>query len=87
MIAKKWLIKRFEVNFSKHRTYHNLTWYQSRGEAKAQARARARAITEGCWRNLKEVMGSSAHFPAEDKLCEKFDYHGWNMSLDLTLEE
>ena len=32
-------------------------------------------------------MGSSAHFPAEDKLCEKSDYHGWKMYLDLTLEE
>lgn len=32
-------------------------------------------------------MGSSTHFPAEDKLCEKSDYHGWKMSLDLTLEE
>jgi len=32
-------------------------------------------------------MGSSSHFPAEDKLYEKFDYHGWKKSLDLTLEE
>jgi len=32
-------------------------------------------------------MGSLTHFPAEDKLREKFDYHGWKMSLDLTLEE
>ena len=32
-------------------------------------------------------MGSSSHFPAEDKLHEKSDYHGWKMSLDLTLEE
>eukprot|EP00253_Pinus_taeda_P029206 PITA_29206 len=32
-------------------------------------------------------MGSSTHFLAEDKLCEKSDYHGWKMSLDLTLEE
>eukprot|EP00253_Pinus_taeda_P006744 PITA_06744 len=32
-------------------------------------------------------MGSSTHFPAEDKLREKSDYHGWKMSLDLTLEE
>eukprot|EP00253_Pinus_taeda_P028995 PITA_28995 len=31
-------------------------------------------------------MGSSSHFPAEDKLREKSDYHGWKMSLDLTLE-
>eukprot|EP00253_Pinus_taeda_P027530 PITA_27530 len=32
-------------------------------------------------------MGSSTHFPAEDKLREKSDYHEWKMSLDLTLEE
>eukprot|EP00253_Pinus_taeda_P034667 PITA_34667 len=32
-------------------------------------------------------MGSSSHFPAEDKLREKSDYHGWKMYLDLTLEE
>eukprot|EP00253_Pinus_taeda_P027737 PITA_27737 len=32
-------------------------------------------------------MSSSSHFPTEDKLCEKSDYHGWKMSLDLTLEE
>lgn len=32
-------------------------------------------------------MGSSSHFPAEDKLCEKSDYHRWKMFLDLTLEE
>eukprot|EP00253_Pinus_taeda_P017499 PITA_17499 len=32
-------------------------------------------------------MGSSSHFPVEDKLREKFDYHGWKMSLNLTLEE
>jgi len=32
-------------------------------------------------------MGSSTHFPAEDKLHEKSDYHGWKMSLDLRLEE
>ena len=32
-------------------------------------------------------MGSSAHFPAKDKFREKFDYHGWKMSLDLTLED
>eukprot|EP00253_Pinus_taeda_P004465 PITA_04465 len=32
-------------------------------------------------------MGSSSHFPAEDKLHEKSDYHEWKMSLDLTLEE
>lgn len=32
-------------------------------------------------------MGSSSYFSAEDKLHAKSDYHGWNMSLDLTLEE
>eukprot|EP00253_Pinus_taeda_P002162 PITA_02162 len=32
-------------------------------------------------------MGSSSHFPAEDKLHEKSNYHGWKISLDLTLEE
>lgn len=32
-------------------------------------------------------MGSSSHFPAEDKLREEYDYHGWKISLDLTLEE
>eukprot|EP00253_Pinus_taeda_P032179 PITA_32179 len=32
-------------------------------------------------------MGSSTLFPAEDKLREKSDYHGWKMSLDLTLED
>ena len=32
-------------------------------------------------------MGSSSYFPTEDKLHYKFDYHGWKMSLDLTLEE
>ena len=32
-------------------------------------------------------MGSSSHFPTEDKFCEKSDYDGWKMSLDLTLEE
>ena len=32
-------------------------------------------------------MGSSTLFPAEDKLCEKSDYHRWKMSLNLTLEE
>ena len=31
-------------------------------------------------------MGSSTLFPAEDKLREKADYHGWKMSIDLTLE-
>eukprot|EP00253_Pinus_taeda_P030289 PITA_30289 len=32
-------------------------------------------------------MGSSTLFLVEDKLCEKSDYHGWKMSLDLTLED
>ena len=32
-------------------------------------------------------MGSSTHFLAEHKLREKSNYHGWKMSLDLTLEE
>eukprot|EP00253_Pinus_taeda_P013641 PITA_13641 len=32
-------------------------------------------------------MGSSTLFPIEDKLCAKSDYHGWKMSLDLTLED
>eukprot|EP00253_Pinus_taeda_P035805 PITA_35805 len=32
-------------------------------------------------------MGSSMHFLVEDKLRENSDYHGWKMSLDLTLEE
>ena len=32
-------------------------------------------------------MGSSTLFPAEDKIREKADYHGWKMSIDLTLED
>eukprot|EP00253_Pinus_taeda_P016640 PITA_16640 len=32
-------------------------------------------------------MGSSSHFPIQDKLREKSDYHRWKMSLDLTLKE
>ena len=32
-------------------------------------------------------MGSSTLFPAEDKLREKADYHGWKMSIDLTLKD
>eukprot|EP00253_Pinus_taeda_P029346 PITA_29346 len=32
-------------------------------------------------------MGSSTLFPAEDKLHEKAYYHGWMMSIDLTLED
>ena len=32
-------------------------------------------------------MASSSYFKSDDKLNEKFDYHEWKMSLDLTLEE
>ena len=32
-------------------------------------------------------MRSSTLFPVEDKLREKADYHGWKMSIDLTLED
>ena len=32
-------------------------------------------------------MGSSTLFPAKDKLREKSDYHGWKMSIDLTLDD
>lgn len=32
-------------------------------------------------------MGSSSYFLVEDKLHDKSDYHGWKISLDLTLEE
>eukprot|EP00253_Pinus_taeda_P036683 PITA_36683 len=32
-------------------------------------------------------MGSSSYFPTKDKLHDKSDYHGWKMSLDLTLVE
>eukprot|EP00253_Pinus_taeda_P033040 PITA_33040 len=32
-------------------------------------------------------MGSSSYFLIEDKLHDKSEYHGWKMSLDLTLEE
>eukprot|EP00253_Pinus_taeda_P001532 PITA_01532 len=32
-------------------------------------------------------MGSSILFLAEDKLREKADYHGWKMSIDLTMED
>eukprot|EP00253_Pinus_taeda_P029696 PITA_29696 len=32
-------------------------------------------------------MGSSTLFLAKDKLCEKSNYHGWKMSIDLTLED
>ena len=31
-------------------------------------------------------MVSSTPFPAEDKLREKANYHGWKMSINLTLE-
>eukprot|EP00253_Pinus_taeda_P001882 PITA_01882 len=32
-------------------------------------------------------MGSSSYFAVEDMLHDKSDYHGWKMSLDLTLEK
>ena len=32
-------------------------------------------------------MTSSSYFKSEDKLNDKFDYHAWKMSLDLTLED
>lgn len=32
-------------------------------------------------------MESSTLFPAKDKLHEKANYHRWNMSIDLTLED
>ncbi len=32
-------------------------------------------------------MGISTLFLAEDKLCEIVFYHGWKMSIDLTLED
>jgi len=35
---------KIEINFSKHRTYLNLTWYQSRGEDKAQARVKEKSL-------------------------------------------
>ena len=37
--------------------------------------------------SLKEIMGSSTHFLADDKLREKSNYHRWKMSIDLTLED
>lgn len=46
-----------------------------------------RAITKDSWTRTKDSMSSSSYFPAEDKLHDKSDYHGWKMSLDLTLEE
>lgn len=32
-------------------------------------------------------MASTSYFKFDDKLRDKFDYHAYNMSLDLTLEE
>jgi len=32
-------------------------------------------------------MASTSYFKTEDKLNDKFDYHAWKMTLDLTLEE
>lgn len=32
-------------------------------------------------------MGSSSYFPTENKIHDKYDYYGWNMFVDLTLEE
>lgn len=32
-------------------------------------------------------MDSPSYFPAEESFHDKSDYHGWKMSLDLTLEE
>ena len=34
-------------------------------------------------------MASSTYkgFKVDDKLTDKFDYHAWNMSLDLVLED
>ena len=32
-------------------------------------------------------MASSSYFKSDEKLNDKFDYHAWKMSLDLTLEE
>ena len=32
-------------------------------------------------------MASSSYFKFDDKLNDKFDYHAWKMSLDLTLED
>jgi len=34
----------------------------------------------------KRFNGSSSYFLAEDKVHDKSNYHGWKMSLDLTLE-
>jgi len=32
-------------------------------------------------------MASTSYFKSDDKLHDKSDYHGWKVSLDLTLEE
>ena len=32
-------------------------------------------------------MASTYYVKTEDELNDKFDYHAWKMSLDLTLEE
>jgi len=32
-------------------------------------------------------MASTSYFNYDDKLHDKFDYHAWKMSLDLTLQE
>ena len=32
-------------------------------------------------------MATTSYFKSEDKLKDKFDYHAWKMTLDLTLEE
>lgn len=32
-------------------------------------------------------MASTSYFTPDDKLSDKFDYHAWKMSLDLTLEK
>lgn len=32
-------------------------------------------------------MATTSYLKFEDKLEEKYDYHAWNMTLDLTLEE
>ena len=32
-------------------------------------------------------MGSSSYFSDEENIHDKSGYHGWKMSLDLTLEE
>ncbi len=32
-------------------------------------------------------MTTTSYFKSEDNIKEKYDYHAWKMSLDLTLEE